>query len=331
MLWRADGTTLRAGEFTWNPEYSASGPLVIIISLREQTLSAYRNGIRIARSSISSGAKGRSTPAGVFTVLEKEVTHFSNKYHHAPMPYMQRLTWQGIALHGGDLPGYPASHGCIRLPKEFARMLYSITTRGTTVIVMGEKAPEPTLAAQPGMIWWPEEAGAVRPIEGIFEWAPEQSPEGPIAILASAADKTVYVYRNGLPIGRAVIEIDDPKRPLGSHVFTMLSGSSEEPSAFVHGRPAHQWMAVETEGNTTLARPGAAGARPAGVRGESLRCVLPGATIVVTDDPALPAAPFARGPADGSGTEIAKSELFVRLWRRFMTAERRLKQGVRRS
>jgi lipoprotein-anchoring transpeptidase ErfK/SrfK len=147
---------LRAGEYTWNPEFSASGPLVIIISLREQTLSAYRNGIRIARSSISSGRKGRSTPAGVFTILEKEVTHFSNKYHHAPMPYMQRLTWQGIALHGSDLPGYPASHGCIRLPKEFAKLLFSITTRGTTVIVMGEKAPEPTLAAQPGMIWWAE-------------------------------------------------------------------------------------------------------------------------------------------------------------------------------
>ena len=89
VLWRADGTTLRAGEFTWNPEFSASGPLVIIISLREQTLSAYRNGIRIARSSVSSGRKGRSTPAGVFTILEKEVTHYSNKYHHAPMPYMQ--------------------------------------------------------------------------------------------------------------------------------------------------------------------------------------------------------------------------------------------------
>ena len=153
--------SLRPGAFFWEPELSPSGPLVLIISLREQTLSVYRNGIRIARSSISSGRKGRSTPAGVFTILEKEVTHFSNKYHHAPMPYMQRLTWQGIALHGGDLPGYQASHGCIRLPKAFAKLLYTITTCGTTVIVMGEKAPEPRLAAQPGMIWWPREAGAI--------------------------------------------------------------------------------------------------------------------------------------------------------------------------
>ena len=115
LLFCSDASALRPGEFSWEPELSTSGPLVVIISLSDQSLSAYRNGIRIARSSISSGTKGRSTPTGVFTILEKEVTHFSNKYHHAPMPYMQRLTWQGIALHGGVLPGYPASHGCIRL------------------------------------------------------------------------------------------------------------------------------------------------------------------------------------------------------------------------
>src|ERR1022692_2483747 len=152
LLLTATAASLRPGEFLWEPELSPSGPVVIVISLPDQALSAYRNGIRIAYSTISSGAKGRSTPPGVFTILEKEVTHFSNKYHHAPMPFMQRLTWQGVALHGSDLPGYPASHGCIRLPKEFAKLLFSITTRGTTVIVMGEKAPEPTLAAQPGMI-----------------------------------------------------------------------------------------------------------------------------------------------------------------------------------
>jgi hypothetical protein len=288
IAFRAETAPLRAGEFTWNPEYSASGPLVIIIALREQTLSAYRNGIRIARSSLSSGRKGRSTPPGVFTILEKEVTHYSNKYHHAPMPYMQRLTWQGIALHGGDLPGYPASHGCIRLPREFARLLYSITTRGTTVIVMGEKAPEPTLAAQPGMIWWPQEAGAAGPIEGAFEWTPERSPDGPITILVSAADQTVYVYRNGVPIGRAVVAIVDPQRPLGSRVFTMLSGWSAKPSAFVHGRPGHQWMAVGTEGSTTLADL----ARRVRVSPEFAKkvydLITPGTTIVVTDAPALP-------------------------------------------
>jgi hypothetical protein len=109
LLLTATAASLRPGEFLWEPELSPSGPVVIVISLPDQALSAYRNGIRIAYSTISSGAKGRSTPPGVFTILEKEVTHFSNKYHHAPMPFMQRLTWQGVALHGGDLPGYPAS------------------------------------------------------------------------------------------------------------------------------------------------------------------------------------------------------------------------------
>ncbi len=216
------------------------------------------------------------------------MTHYSNKYHHAPMPYMQRLTWQGIALHGGDLPGYPASHGCIRLPKAFAKLLYSITIRGTTVIVKGGKASEPTLSAQPGMIWWPREVGALRPIEGAFEWTPERSPQGPITILASAADKTVYVYRNGVPIGRAVLAIDEPKLPLGSHVFTMLAGLSEEPSAFVRGRPAHQWMAVETEGNTTLHDLGQRVRVPEEFAEKVYDIITPGTTIVVTDAPALP-------------------------------------------
>ena len=281
--------TLKPGEFSWNPERAGAGPLVIIIGLNDQTLSAYRNGICIARSSISSGAKGRSTPVGVFTILEKEVTHFSNKYHHAPMPYMQRLTWKGIALHGGDLPGYPASHGCIRLPREFARLLYSVTTRGSTVIVVDEKAPKPVLAAQPGLVFWPNEAGAMQPLEGDFEWTPERSSEGPVTILASVADKTVYVYRNGEPIGRAALRIIDATRPLGSHVFTMLEGVTNEPSEFVRGRPAHRWMAVRTEGHATLRDLGKRVRVPASFAEKVYDILVPGATIVVTESPALPA------------------------------------------
>jgi hypothetical protein len=128
----------------------------------------------------------------------------------------------------------------------------------------------------------------VRPLESAFEWTPERSPEGPITILGSAADKAVYVYRNGVPIGRAVLAIDDPQRPLGSHVFTMLSGLSEEPSAFVRGRPAHQWMAVETEGNTTLADLARRVRIPLEFAERVYDLVLPGTTIVVTDAPALP-------------------------------------------
>jgi hypothetical protein len=293
----AEAGTLRPGEFFWEPELSPSGPLVIIISLPDQALSAYRNGIRIAYSSISSGTKGRRTPAGVFTILEKEVTHFSNKYHHAPMPYMQRLTWEGVALHGGDLPGYPASHGCIRLPHEFAKRLYSLTVRGTTVIVADEKSSRPTFAARPGILLTAQEGDISRSIEGGFEWNPQRSEEGPITILASGADKTVYVYRNGIPIGRAALKIDNPTQPLGGHAFTMLAGVTETASAFVPGRPGHQWMAVKTDSkknDTTLDDL----ARRVHVSAEFAEkvydIVMPGTTMVVTDAPALHPSPAGR-------------------------------------
>ena len=286
---------LAPGKFFWEPELAPSGPLVMIISLPEQTLSAYRNGIRIAYSSISSGVKGRSTPHGVFTILEKEVTHFSNKYHHAPMPYMQRLTWEGVALHGGDLPGYPASHGCIRLPREFAKRLYSVTTRGTTVIVVDEKHPQPTIAAHAGILLAnaDSEPDISWPLEGGFEWNPERSAQGPITILASGADRTIYVYRNGIPIGRSAFNLDDPVRPLGGHAFTMLEGVAETPSSLVAGRPAHRWMAVRTEGKTTLEDLGRRVHVSPAFAEKLYDIVSPGTTVVVTDAPALRPSPSA--------------------------------------
>ena len=285
----AQGDSLRPGEFFWEPELSPNGPLVIVISLPDQTLSAYRNGIRVAYSSISSGTKGRSTPTGVFTILEKEVTHFSNKYHHAPMPFMQRLTWQGVALHGGDLPGYPASHGCIRLPREFAKRLYSLTTRGTTVVVVDEKRKEPTISPYTGILLATTnpEADISRPLTGDFEWQPQRSPEGPVTILASGADRTVYVYRNGIPIGRAALAIDHPERPLGGQAFTMLEGVAETTSAFVPGRPAHRWMAIRTEGRTSLNDLAKRVHISPEFAGQVYDIVSPGTTIVVTDAPAL--------------------------------------------
>ena len=280
---------LPPGDFFWEPELAPSGPLVVIISLPDQTLSAYRNGIRIAYSSISSGVKRRSTPAGVFTILEKEVTHFSNKYHHAPMPYMQRLTCEGVALHGGDLPGYPASHGCIRLPREFAKKLYSVTIRGTTVIVVDEKHPQPRIASHAWILVSSMDSGAdmSEPLLSEFEWNPDRSVEGPITILASAADEMVYVYRNGIPIGRAAFKIDNPQQPLGGHAFTMLEGVAEAPSAFVPGRPAHRWMAVKTEGKTTLEDIGRRVRVSPVFAGKVYDIVSPGTTIVITDAPAL--------------------------------------------
>ena len=127
--------TLKPGQYVWEPERAPEGPLLIVASITEQVAYVYRNGIRIARSSVSTGRPGHPTPTGVFTILEKEVHHTSSIYKGAEMPYMERVTWGGIALHAGDLPGYPDSHGCVRLPLEFSKLLFGVTMKGATVII----------------------------------------------------------------------------------------------------------------------------------------------------------------------------------------------------
>ena len=126
---------LGPGQFVWEAERVPAGPLLLTIDLTRQRVMVYRDGALIAASSISTGSAGRETPTGVFTILEKKEMHRSSTYDDAPMPFMQRLTTKGIAIHAGDLPGYPASHGCIRLPNEFAKKLYSVTEVGTPVMI----------------------------------------------------------------------------------------------------------------------------------------------------------------------------------------------------
>jgi len=126
---------LKPGEFEWHPEASTSGDVVMLVSLPMQELHVYRGGVRIGRSSISTGKTGHDTPVGAFPILQKRKVHHSSLYDDAPMPFMQRLTWDGIALHAGRNPGYPASHGCIRLPLEFAEKLFGVTDHGEVVVV----------------------------------------------------------------------------------------------------------------------------------------------------------------------------------------------------
>src|ERR1700709_636836 len=117
------------------PEGPPKGPLQIIISIADQRVSLFDNGTLIARSSVSTGTQGHPTPLGVFSVISKQRWHRSNIYSAAPMPYMQRITWSGIALHAGVVPRRPASHGCIRLKNDFAVRLWHLTKRGTRVII----------------------------------------------------------------------------------------------------------------------------------------------------------------------------------------------------
>jgi hypothetical protein len=282
--------TLKPGEYWWNPQLSPGGPVVVLVSIPQQTIHVYRNGILIGRSTVSTGSKGHATPGGVFSILEKKETHRSKKYDNAPMPYMQRLTWTGIAMHSGKLPGYPASHGCIRLPYDFSQLLFKATANGGTVVVGDGKTPTPHLASNPGLLLAPKDftPEMVRRLANDeYDWRPERSPGGPITIVLSSADRALYVYRNGNPIGRASVQINGPA-PLGNNVFTLLEGSTGKPSQLAPGREARKWMRVTSAGRPIEADDIASRIRFNTEFAQKLADELkPGTTVIVTDQPVV--------------------------------------------
>ncbi|WP_126173393.1 L,D-transpeptidase family protein [Altericroceibacterium xinjiangense] len=126
--------TLKNGDYVWKKD-AEKRVTKVVISRPDQMAYAYQDGEMIAASTISSGKESKPTPPGIFPIMEKRRHHRSNKYDDAPMPYMQRLDTYGIAMHAGHLPGYPASHGCVRLPEEFAARLFAATSVGTPVLI----------------------------------------------------------------------------------------------------------------------------------------------------------------------------------------------------
>ncbi len=179
--------TLKTGQYVWEPERAPEGPLLIVASITEQVAYVYRNGIRIARSSVSTGRPGHRTPTGVFTILEKEVHHTSSIYKGAEMPYMERVTWGGIALHAGDLPGYPDSHGSVRLPLEFSKLLFGVTMKGATVIIVDEHSA-PAETVHPGLFFTRSGEESEPIAAGQFEWDPDKSPSGPVSMIVAAPE-----------------------------------------------------------------------------------------------------------------------------------------------
>jgi hypothetical protein len=139
---------LKPGQFVWQPERAAEGPVGIVIILPRQIAYVFRGGTLIGASTISSGKPGNDSPVGPFVILEKRLMHRSNRYSNAPMPFMQRLNWHGVALHAGEISGRPASHGCIRLPHAFAKKLFTATSVGSFVFVTEETVPSPEAALQ---------------------------------------------------------------------------------------------------------------------------------------------------------------------------------------
>ncbi|MBB3764182.1 L,D-transpeptidase family protein [Sphingomicrobium lutaoense] len=127
-----DRTSLKPNQYVWNDK-GAKGEPRIVVSLEKQMAFAYRGDTLVGAASVSTAKEGKITPTGIFPVWLKKPMHYSKKYDNAPMPYMQMIDQYGIALHAGHNPGYPASAGCIRLPKDFAKNIYAMTNIGTTV------------------------------------------------------------------------------------------------------------------------------------------------------------------------------------------------------
>jgi len=198
---------LKPGQWVWAPQIAPKGPILVYVDLTRQRATVYRNGTRIAVSTVSTGRPGFETPTGVFTILEKNKQHISRKYNNAPMPYQQRLTWGGVALHAGGLPGYPESHGCVHLPIQFAKRLFDAMPMGGTVIIAGGN-DDPVKRPAAGVLAPILAGSTVKPAvplsdAGVFTWNPAAAPSGPVSIIISTGDQQVVVLRNGVEIGRA--------------------------------------------------------------------------------------------------------------------------------
>jgi hypothetical protein len=258
----------------------------------------YRNGILIGATTVSTGRPGHLTPTGVFTVLQKQKEHRSTIYDGAPMPYMERLTWGGVALHAGGLPGYPESHGCIHLPSEFARRLFEISPNGMTVVI-GTDATEPEQVAHPGYLapvkvvgGAPVERDPLAPQED-DRWQPELSPSGPVSIVLSQGSQRVVVYRNGIEIGRARLLVSGDA-PLANHALVLTEGPSSVPNPYDPDPTKYRWLRVGVPGH--MGEQGsqvdpAAVARikiPADFVSRLNGILTPGATLFVTREALFP-------------------------------------------
>jgi hypothetical protein len=235
------------------PEDAPKGPLEIIISIADQRLSLFDNGALIATSPVSTGIQGHPTPLGVFSVISKQRWHRSNIYSAAPMPYMQRITWSGIALHAGVVPGHPASHGCIRLKNDFAMRLWHLTKRNTRVIIAHDDvrpvditnphlfkpkvvsgSPEFQPATVAGKSIGGSPVSNAETPEATSLQVPGSAPAGgaakkivPISVFVSRKLSKLFVRQGFTPLFDVPVKIQNPEQPLGTHVFTAMEFQNE--------------------------------------------------------------------------------------------------------
>ncbi|WP_407472675.1 L,D-transpeptidase [Xanthomonas campestris pv. campestris] len=292
---------LKPGEWIWGGVSKGWGPMAVIVSLTEQRAYAYRNGILIGVSTIGSGKPGHETPTGVFTILQKDKDHRSSIYNAAPMPYQQRLTWDGVALHAGGLPGYPESHGCVHLPSEFARLLFDNSNMGMVVVVAQAGVDADAVVHPRALSPIDPSTGAQRPLLPLpsgqtYAWQPELAPTGPISMLVSSSDQQLAVYRNGVEIGRAraVLHAPADAAPLGTQAFIVGQGFLPGEVPGLPGVRMPNWMRIGIPGSAaaagqaldanTIARLQV----PPAFLANLLPLLTPGVVLVATDQHILP-------------------------------------------
>lgn len=184
-----DGASLEPGQYLWLEDQDGArvgGTVSVVVSIASQRAYVYRDSRLIGLSTVSTGAPGHDTPVGAYPILQKKVAHRSNLYNDAPMPYMQRLTWDGVALHAGRIPGYPASHGCVRLPRAFAQTLFRATSIDSLVTIT-----DGDVVAPPAPVAAPLETAESAPPADIV----------PVAAMSAPADAAIKLGE-AIPIGR---------------------------------------------------------------------------------------------------------------------------------
>lgn len=293
---RRSAYPIAPGRSFWLSELSPAGPVVAVVNLYTQHAQIYRNGIAIGYTSVSTGKRGYGTPTGRYQVLEKRRFHRSSTYGNAPMPWMVRLTWSGIAFHSGALPGFPASHGCIRLPASFAPQLFGALSLGDTVAVLNQPADAFTTLApidplgrpllQPEMLaataWWREAAASAAPVSAspvsasLLTGAPASLAAPPLALLASLPQQRLFVLEAGQVAAAAPL-------PPGARQQALPLAAAP-----LSWQPPGHWQAPGQSGNAADATLWQTVLPSDAAFSQRLRArITPGSTLVLSDLPAV--------------------------------------------
>jgi len=293
-----DPAALKPGQFIWDLGATTGGPVVVAVSILVQRAYVYRYGIRVGVSTASTGRPGHATPTGVFTVLQKDKDHHSKNYNNAAMPYTERLTWDGVALHAGGLPGYPSSHGCVHLPTEFAERLFEISPMGMTVVIADQHSPDQDLRHPLSIEPVDARTGADLEVPRLAptqteRWTLDASPTGPMSVVMSSADRRILVFRNGVEIGRARLNLPEPAGKFGTRAYVYLDPGEKRPEPATKDAAQPRWVQVglpghEAErGRRLYAQTIAEGSIPPDFLAKLRTLLEPGATILATDEPVL--------------------------------------------